>query len=734
MRRFPHYLQLDAMDCGPTCLRMIAKYYGKSYSLETLRSRSFITREGVSMLGISDAAESIGFRTSGVRISLKQLKEDMPLPCILHWNQNHFVVCYAIDKRKDGYRFRIADPASQLVTYREEELRRCWISTQVNGEGQGTVLALEPSPEFYSWEDESEDKKRNLSFFLKYLSPYRKQVVQLFLGMLTVSLLQLIFPFLTQSLVDVGIRDGNLNFILLVLVAQLIVSVSQLSVDFIRSWIVLHMNTRINISLISDFLIKLMRLPLRFFDTKMVGDIMQRIGDHGRIESFLTGSSIGTLFSFVNFFIFGFILAYYNLLILGIFLLGNSLYIGWILCFMKYRRELDIRRFSQASSEQSSLIQLITGMQEIKLNNCEKQKRWQWERIQVKLFKISIKGLALGQIQQVGSVFFNQATNILISYIAARAVVRGDMTLGMMMSLTYIIGQLNSPVNAFIGFAQQFQDAKISLERLNEIHGKEDEESDISSKLPSLPPQKDIRLSHLSFSYDGADRDYVLDDVCLSIPGKKITAIVGASGSGKTTLVKLILGFYTPNKGSICLGNVPLTSINPHLWRAKTGAVMQDGFIFSDSIANNIAVGEEHIDIERLRHAVTVANIRDFIDSLPLGYNTKIGMEGNGISQGQRQRLLIARAVYKDPEFLFFDEATNALDANNEKEIMEHLNEFYRGKTVVIVAHRLSTVRNADKIVVLDKGKVAEEGTHQQLTARKGLYYELVKNQLELGQ
>lgn len=734
MRRFPHYLQFDAMDCGPTCLRMIAKYYGKSYSLETLRSRCFITREGVSMLGISDAAESIGFHTSGVRISLKQLKEDMPLPCILHWNQNHFVVCYAIDKKKDGYHFHIADPASQLVTYREEELKHCWISTQVNGEGRGTALALEPSPEFDSWKNESDDKKKNLSFFLKYLSPYRKQLVQLFLGILTVSLLQLIFPFLTQSLVDVGIRDGNQNFILLVLVAQFVVSASQLSVDFIRSWIILHMNTRINISLISDFLIKLMRLPLRFFDTKMIGDIMQRIGDHGRIESFLMGSSIVTLFSFVNFFIFGIILAYYDLLILGIFLLGNSLYIGWVLCFMKYRRELDIRRFSQSSSEQSSLIQLITGMQEIKLNNCEKQKRWQWERIQVKLFKISIKGLALGQIQQVGSVFFNQATNILISFIAAQAVVRGDMTLGMMMSLTYIIGQLNSPINAFIGFAQQFQDAKISLERLNEIHGKEDEESDIASKLSFLPPQKDIQLSHLSFSYDGADRDYVLDDVCLSIPGNKITAIVGASGSGKTTLVKLILGFYTPNKGSIYLGSIPIININPHLWRAKTGAVMQDGFIFSDSIANNIAVGEEHIDIERLRYAVTIANIRDFIDSLPLGYNTRIGMEGNGISQGQRQRLLIARAVYKNPEFLFFDEATNALDANNEKKIMEHLNEFYRGKTVVIVAHRLSTIRNADKIIVLDKGKVAEEGTHQQLSARKGLYYELVKNQLELGQ
>lgn len=731
---FPHYLQLDAMDCGPTCLRMIAKFYGKAYSLQTLRAHSFITREGVSMLGISDAAESIGFRTMGVRITLEQLREEMPLPCILHWKQNHFVVCHAIKKKKDGYRYHIADPASQLVTYGDEEMKKCWLATKVDGEEKGAALALEPSPDFYTREDEQESERKNgLGFFFRYLFPYKKELIHLLLGMLVVSMLQLIFPFLTQSLVDTGIRDGNLSFITLILIAQLVVSVSQLSVEFIRSWILLHVNTRINISLISDFLIKLMKLPLRFFDTKMVGDIMQRIGDHNRIESFLTGSSISTLFSFFNFFIFGFILAYYSPLILGIFLLGNTLYVCWILVFMKYRRELDIRRFAQAAGEQSSLIQLVTGMQEIKLNNCEKQKRWQWERIQVKLFRISVKGMALGQVQQVGSVFFNQTTNILISFIAAKSVVGGEMTLGMMMSLTYIIGQLNAPVSAFIGFVRQLQDAKISLERLNEIHGKEDEESKASSQLSTLPEKKEITVNHVYFSYDGADRDYVLEDVCLTIPQQKVTAIVGASGSGKTTLVKLLLGFYTPNKGEIRLGDTPIGMINPHLWRAKSGAVMQDGFIFSDTIANNIAVGAEQIDIERLRHAVTVANIRDFIDSLPLGYNTKIGMEGNGISQGQKQRLQIARAVYKNPEFLFFDEATNALDANNEKEIMEHLNEFYRGKTVVVVAHRLSTVRNADKIVVLDKGRIAEEGTHRQLTEKRGMYYQLVKNQLELG-
>lgn len=732
-KSFPHYTQLDAMDCGPTCLRMIARFYGKSYSLQILRSRSFITREGVSMLGISDAAESIGFRTSGMRISFEQLVEDVPLPCILHWNQNHFVVCYDIQKKKEGCRIGIADPGSQLTIYKEAEFKKCWFSTKENEKEKGTALVLEPSPAFYEGKDEDLSGKRSLGFFLNYLTPYKKQLIQLLLGMGVISILQLIFPFLTQSLVDVGIRDGNLSFITLILVAQLVISVSMLSVEFIRSWILLHMNTRINISLISDFLAKLMKLPLHFFDTKMIGDIMQRIGDHNRIEAFLTGSSISTLFSFVNFFIFGFVLAYYDLTILGIFLLGNALYIGWILAFMKYRRELDIRRFAQAAGEQSSLIQIVTAMQEIKLNNCEKQKRWQWERIQVKLFKISVKGLALGQVQQVGSIFFNQTTNIVISFIAAKAVVDGQMTLGMMMSLTYIIGQLSGPIGSFIGFAQQLQDAKISLERLNEVHGREDEEKDIASKLSVLPDKRDISIENLSFSYDGADRDYVLDKVNLLIPARQVTAIVGASGSGKTTLVKLLLGFYQPNKGEIKVGDAPLSLINPHLWRAKTGSVMQDGFIFSETIAQNIAVGEDRIDIERLRHAVTVANIREFIDSLPLGYNTKIGMEGNGISQGQRQRILIARAVYKNPEYLFFDEATNALDTNNEREIMEHLHRFYKGKTVVVVAHRLSTVRDADKIVVLDKGSIAEEGTHRELIQQGGLYYQLVKNQLELG-
>lgn len=733
IKTFPSYRQLDSMDCGPTCLRMLAKYYGRSLSIQYLREKSFITRDGVSMLGISDAAESIGFRTSGVRLTFEQLVTEKPLPCILHWNQNHFVVCYAINKKRGhDYQIKISDPAGEKYTLNQFEFLKCWISSRSEGENTGTALLLKPTPDFYR-EREALESDKGFSYFFGYLLPYRLQIVQLVIGLLVGSILSLILPFLTQAVVDQGITNNNLNFITLVLVAQLIVFVTQLIVDFIRNWIILHVNSRISISLISDFLSKLMKLPLHFFDTKNVGDIMQRIGDNERIKSFLTGSTLTTLFLFINFIIFAVILAYYNWMILGIFVLGNVLYIAWILLFLRYRRKLDMARFSQASAEQSNLVQIVTGMQEIKLNNFEKQQRWKWERIQIGLFKISVRGLALGQYQQMGAVFFSQTTSLFISFLAASSVVKGEMTLGMMMSVSYIIGQLSGPISQVINFVQTAQDAKISLERLNEIHNRVDEEQTIEAKLNELPNNKTLYIEDLYFSYDGADRDYVLNGVNLAIPENKITAIVGSSGSGKTTLIKLLLSFYPPNKGKIKIKDIQIDDINPHLWRQKTGAVMQDGFVFSDTIANNIAVGEDAVDKRKLLNAVEIANIREFIESLPLKYNTKIGMEGSGISQGQRQRLLIARAVYKNPDFLFFDEATNALDANNEKTILDNLNNFYKGKTVVIVAHRLSTVQNADNIVVLDKGKIIEEGTHKELTDRKGAYFTLVKNQLELG-
>jgi ATP-binding cassette subfamily B protein len=727
-RGFPFIRQLDAMDCGPTSLAMIARYYGKVYSQQTLRERCFITREGVSMLGTSDAAESIGMRTMGVRITFDQLANEVLLPCIAHWKQNHFIVVYKI-KNKFIY---VADPAHGLVKYTKEEFMAGWGSTRQEGENQGLCLLLEPTPDFYKMEDERLNKS-SFKFLFSYLRPYKKFLVQLLLGMLIGSMLQLIFPFLTQAIVDFGINNQDIGFITLILIAQLALFAGRTSVEFIRSWILLHVSTRINISLISDFLIKMMKLPIGFFDTKMIGDILQRIGDHRRIENFLTTSTLNILFSLINLVIFGIVLFIYDMRIFTIFIIGSVLYFTWIYLFMKKRRELDFKRFNQLADNQSNLIQLITGMQEIKLNNCEKQKRWQWERIQARLFRVNIKSLSLSQYQQIGSVFINQTKDIFITFFAAKAVIDGNMTLGMMLAVQYIIGQLNSPIEQLINFMHSTQDAKISLERLGEIHQKKDEEDPDEEKVSILPRDKSINISGLSFQYEGPHSEFVLKDVNLQIPESKITAIVGVSGSGKTTLIKLMLGFYPPSKGEIKIGDLDIRNISSRLWRQRVGSVMQDGFIFSDTIAKNIAVRDEVVDKKRLLESARIANIQEFVDSLPLGYNTKIGQEGHGLSQGQKQRILIARAAYSNPEYLFFDEATNALDANNERAIMENLENFFKGRTVVIVAHRLSTVKNADQIVVLEKGKIAEKGTHRELTKIKGAYYNLVKNQLELG-
>ena len=733
MKLFPSYVQLDATDCGPSCLYVVAKYYGKEIPLPRLRELTFKTRGGVSLLALSDAAERIGFRTQGVRLGFDQLLE-ATFPFILHWNQNHFIVIYKITESRKGTFIHVSDPAVGLLTYSKDEFLRYWVTTKEDGEEKGIALFIHPTPDLYleQWEKVN---KAGFRYLLSYIRPYHKLLAQLLLGFLTGSLLSVILPFLTQAIVDVGITTNNLNFIVLVLIAQLVLTVSQTAVGFVRSWIMLHVSVRVGISLISDFLIKLMKLPIRFFDTKMIGDLRQRIDDNNRIQSFLTGNLISMSFGIFTFIVYSLIMAYYDWRILLVFYVGSLLYVGWILLFLKRRKELDYKRFSISSSNQSNVYQLITGMQEIKLNGCEKQKRWEWERIQIALFRIMIKGLMLQQNQQVGSMFINQAKNILISFISAKAVIEGNLTLGMMVSVQYIIGQLNSPINEFIGFIQTAQDAKISLERLGEIHDREDEEPDVDLKIGELPAltQRTLKIENVSFNYDGPRSPRVLRDINLTIPENKVTAIVGASGSGKTTLLKLLLGFYPPSEGTIRIGDVNFDRLSVDMWRKHCGTVMQDGYIFSDTIANNIAVADDIPDREKLYYAVTIANIREYIEGLPLRYNTKIGQEGAGLSQGQKQRILIARAVYKAPDFLFFDEATNSLDANNEEKIMHSMSEFFKGKTVVTVAHRLSTVKNADQIVVLDQGRVIELGTHQELIENKGAYYTLVKNQLELG-
>lgn len=727
LNKFPNYKQTEAKDCGPTCIKILAKYYGKLINTQELRKLSETTREGSSLLGLSDAVESVGFKSLGIKLSFNKLLE-APLPCIVHWNKNHYVVLYKIKK---GLVY-ISDPAHGLITYSIKDFLKFWIGNNAHETTEeGIALLVEPTPKFYQSEFDK-DEKFGFRFIFKYLIKYKKFVIQLIIGLLAGSLLQLILPFLTQSVVDVGIKNQDINFIYLILFAQLFLFIGKAALEIIRSWILLHLSTRINISLVSDFFIKLMKLPISYFDVRMTGDLLQRINDHKRIERILTTSSLTVLFSFFNLIIFSIVLGYYSIQIFTVFAIGSFLYFTWVLFFFKKRKELDYKRFTEVSSEQSKVIELISGMQEIKLHNAEKRMRWNWEYVQARLFKVATKSLALEQTQSVGSNFINEIKNMLITILSAKLVIDGEITLGMMMAISYIVGQLNGPIVQLIGFMRDVQDAQISLDRLGEIHNMEEEEEPGESKVSDIPEDAIINLNNISFRYTGG-LEPVIKDLSLEIPPNKTTAIVGVSGSGKTTLMKLLLGFYNIDKGGIFVNQFNLKDISVKEWRSNCGVVMQEGYVFNDTIAKNIAVGEDYVDKEKLNYAIKVANIGDYIDNLPLGFNTKIGSEGSGLSTGQKQRLLIARSVYKNPKFLFFDEATSALDANNEKVIMENLDNFFKNKTAVVIAHRLSTVKNAHQIVVLEKGKIIEKGNHNDLIKLKGSYYHLVKNQLNLG-
>ena len=725
---FPFVRQPDGMDCGPACLKMIAAYYKMSFSLESLRKRCYITREGVSFLGLSEAADSIGFRTIGVKIPFEMMMEKVPMPCIVYWRQKHFIVVYKIGRDK----IWVADPGVGLVKYSHEEFERNWASTLADGKPAGLVLIIEPTPSLF--EQGNEDETVNgFRFLFKYFLLYKKYFYQLILGLILGSCIQLVIPFLTQSIVDIGLNNNDIGFIYLILFAQLALIFGRMSVEFIRSWLLLHIGSRVNVAIISGFLQKLMSLPVAFFDTKLTGDILQRIEDNTRIEEFLTSASLSILFSFFNLFVFGIVLGIFNIKILALFLAGSAFHVIWVSMFMKSRARLDRERFRKMSLSGNKLINIINGMQEIKLTQSELAMRWDWEKVQASLFGLKVKGLGLIQYQSAGATFINEITNVLITIVAATSVLNGNMTLGMMLAVQFIIGQLNVPVSQIIGFLRMAQDAKMSLDRLSEIHHMADEEADPEMKVHKLPDRKDIYINNLSFQYEGPRSPYALKDVDLFIEENRITAIVGTSGSGKTTLLKMLLGFYQPVTGEILIGDTRLSNLSLRLWREKVGAVMQDGFLFPDTIAFNIAPGEEEIDVDRMINSAGIANIKGFIESLPLSYNTKIGANGHGLSEGQKQRLLIARVVYKNPEIIIFDEATNSLDANNERAIVENLTGFFEGKTVIVVAHRLSTVKDADKIVVLDGGRIIETGNHETLISNRGAYYKLVKNQLELG-
>lgn len=726
IKRFPHYKQNDQMDCGAACLRIVFKHYGQLVSVQKIRKLCQTTKHGVNLLGVSEAAEKLGFRTQGVRLSLHQLQE-IELPCILHWNQNHFVVLYKIRKGK----YYVSDPATGLMVYGEKDFSENWFSTKELH--AGLSLMLSPGPAFYQLDDDEAELKLGWSKLFRYFYKYKKLFFQLILGMLLGTLLQLLTPFLTQSVVDIGINTKNINFINLILIAQLMLFVGQTSVSFIRSWILLHITTRVNISILTDLLIKIMRLPMHFFDLKTHGDIMQRMSDQQRVESFITGDTLTSLFSLLNMIIFGMLLLVYNKTIFLVFFVATALYTIWILAFMRYRRELDHRRFKIASQNQTYVVEMIQSVKDIKLNNAQKQKRWAWESLQAKLFKFKVESLSLSQYQSIGSMAINQAKNIFITYIAAKAVIEGDITLGGMMAIQYIVGMVSSPVESLLGFMQSYQDAKISLERLNELYTTNEEEDVQKDYIQKLPEDTSIEMRNVTFRYYGAGNEPIFDGINLTFPAGKTTAIVGASGSGKTTILKLLLRFYEYEAGEILIGGKRLDQFDFQLWRDSCGSVLQDNHVFADTIEGNITVNDESIDENKITRAIEIANLNEFIADQPFGLSTKIGTAGKGISQGQRQRLMIARAIYKDPSFIFLDEATNSLDANNEKMIVEKLDQFFRQRTVIVVAHRLSTVRNADNIIVLDKGKVVEQGAHADLVSKRGYYYELVKNQLELG-
>ncbi len=726
-RGFPHYLQIDRMECGLTCLKIIFKHYGKIVPLNKLRKLTNVSKSGTSLLDLSEAAENIGFRTKAINVTLEGLTQ-IELPCILHWQQKHFVVLYKINKNS----YYISDPATGKFKLEERSFLEFWYSNKKIA--RGLALQLSPMPHFFDLDDAKDQRKRlDWNIFVKYFWTYRRLIYQISLGLLVGTILQLIAPFLTQSVVDIGINSKNINFIYLVLIAQVFLFIGQTAVSFMQSWILLYISTRVNLSILTDFFIKIMRLPMFFFEMKTSGDILQRLNDQQRIENFLTGSTLSTLFSFINLIVFGIVLIVYSTTIFLVFLLSTVVYVGWILIFLSKRKALDQKRFKRGAESQTYSFELINSIQEIKLNNAEKQKRWIWETFQTRLFRLKAEGLALSQYQQAGSMAINQLKNILITFISAKAVVNGEITLGGMMAIQYLVGMVNNPVGQLLGFIQSYQDAKISLERINEIYEEEDEEPIDKLWIHELPNDKKIIFKNVSFRYPGAGNQNVLKNIDLTFAQGHTTAIVGMSGSGKTTLIKLIMRFYKIDVGEIFIGTTKLNNISFKVWRNDCGVVLQDGFIFADTIENNIAVGDDAPDHEKILESIRIANLEEFIEEQPFGLQTVIGIAGKGISQGQRQRILIARAVYKNPHYIILDEATNALDATNERIIIENLRSFFKHKTVIIIAHRLSTVSNADNILVLSHGEIVENGTHKTLTSKKGYYYNLIKNQLELG-
>ncbi|MEX6686682.1 peptidase domain-containing ABC transporter [Danxiaibacter flavus] len=731
---FPHEYQLDAKDCGPASIKIIAKYYGRFYSLQFLRDLCGITREGVSFLDISHACEKIGLRTLNTKITWEELQR-APLPCIIHWNEDHFVVLYKIKKRKKfigqssnepNHTVYISDPAKGLLKYSQQDFKKGWLGNR----DRWAVMLMEPMADFKQRDVvEKKERLKTVENVLGYFTPYKKAFRTLLFVMLIVTLLQSLLPFISKSVIDVGIQTNDVNFIYLVLIANIVIILSTLLCNVVRDWILLHLTSRVNIAIISDYLIKLMRLPITFFENKLVGDIIQRANDHERIRAFVMNNSLSFLFSTLTFFVFIGVLFSYNQLLAVIYIVGNALYIGWIFLFFSIRRKLDWEYFELVSKNQSFWVETIGGILDIKVNNYENKKRWRWEGIQVRMHKLNQKVLAINSMQTLGGQFFNQLTNLSITFFCAVQVLKGQATFGVMIATQFIIGILGGPIAQFISFIQSFQYAKISFFRLNEVHQLEEEEERVTGSV-LFPDSKSLFLKNVSFQYS-VNTAPVLRNISLIIPQHQVTAIVGDSGSGKSTLLKVIMRLYKPTYGNIYIGNTNLENISLRDWRNNCGVVLQDGKIFNDTILNNIVLEDDNIDYSRLRKAVRVANIEGEIDAMPLGYQTMMGEEGRGLSGGQKQRVLIARALYKDPDYLFFDEATNSLDAINEQKIVDALDAVFNNKTVIVIAHRLSTIVKAQQIIVIHKGSVVEIGNHDILMKKEnGHYAALVKAQM----
>lgn len=722
--RFPVEYQMDSHDCGPASLKIIAKHFGKYYSLQYLRDRCGITKEGVSLHDISVGAENIGLRTLAVKCDVNEIVNSVPFPAIIFWDNNHFVVVYHADKKH----IYVSDPARGRVKYSHETFKQGWYQ---RGENQGVLLAVEPTVDFKETKAEKEQKRNSFLSILKYFTPYSHSFALIFVIMFIVTALQGVLPFISKAVIDVGIKTSDVNFINMILIGNISILLSVMVFNVLRDWILLHITARVNIALISDYLIKLMNLPVTFFENKLMGDILQRAQDHERIRSFIMNNSLSLIFSMLTFVVFAIILLIYNVVIFLIFLAGSALYVGWVLLFLNVRKKLDWEYFELLSRNQSYWVETVSAIQDVKINNYEKQRRWKWEEIQARLYHVNKRVLAITNMQNLGAQFIESIKNMGIVFFCAVAVINGDITFGVMISTQFIIGMLNGPLSQFISFVMGAQYAKISFLRINEIRQLEDEEELLSvGNTCILPNEKSITLSNVHFQYS-ANSPFVLKGIYLHIPENKVTAIVGGSGCGKSTLLKLLVRLYKPTFGDIKMDTMNVDAINLRQWRNLCGVVMQDGKVFSDTIINNIVLDADHIDYDRLHEVCKIAQLEEEINAMPNGFDTTVGETGRGLSGGQKQRLLIARALYRNPKMLFLDEATNALDTINERKIVDALNNAFEHRTIVVIAHRLSTIQNADQIVVLDKGYIVEVGTHKTLMENKKRYYELVSSQTQ---